>query len=152
MLEAVIAKVLPEQMQIPGACGEWSVKDILAHLDEWEQLHMGWMAAVERGETPEVPAPGVTWKREDIDRLNRKIYKAHCHEPVETVLASFRATHERFIAQAAAIPEVDLFTPGFAPFVGKGTLARWYQEFALHDGWGRNHIYQAFIRKPRKKE
>jgi hypothetical protein len=31
-LESVISPVPPERMTEPGACGAWSVKDVLAHL------------------------------------------------------------------------------------------------------------------------
>jgi hypothetical protein len=34
---------------------------------------------------------------------------------------------------------------------GNSSLLRWYREYAQHDGWGRNRIYNAFIKKPRKQ-
>jgi len=33
----------------PGACAEWSVKDILAHLDAWHDLFLGWVADADAG-------------------------------------------------------------------------------------------------------
>ena len=36
-LEKKYAKLTPEQMVWPGSMGDWSVKDILAHLVDWER-------------------------------------------------------------------------------------------------------------------
>lgn len=58
--------------------------------------------------------------------------------------------YERFITVIEATPEENLFRPGLVPFVGKGTLARWYIEYAHHDGFGRNKIYQTLVRKRRE--
>jgi hypothetical protein len=146
-LEKVTAKADSEAMTRPGTCGEWSGKDVLAHVAHWQELHLGWWAAVQRGETPETPAPGFTWK--DIDRLNHRIYLTHCDQSLEDVLRYLRETFERFMAVIEATPEEDLFRPGLVPFIGKRTLARWYVEYAFHDGFGRNKIYNALVRKKR---
>jgi hypothetical protein len=45
----------------PGIVGEWSAKDVLAHLTEWEQMVLGWYHAGLAGETPALPAPGFKW-------------------------------------------------------------------------------------------
>ena len=44
-----------------GACGEWSVKDLLAHLDAWHELVLAWERAGRAGEPVAIPAPGLTW-------------------------------------------------------------------------------------------
>jgi hypothetical protein len=148
-LKKVIAKVDPGAWTLPNVCGEWSAKDVLAHVAHWQDLHLGWWAAYQRGETPQVPAPGYTWK--DIDRLNQQIYRAHCDQSLEAVLQYLQGTYERFMALVEATPEEDLFRQGQVPFVGKGTLARWYIDYAHHDGFGRNKIYQALVRKSKAK-
>ena len=62
-LETYLETLTLEQMTDPGIVGEWSVKDVLAHLIEWEQMVLGWHAAGLRGETPELPAPGFKWNQ-----------------------------------------------------------------------------------------
>jgi hypothetical protein len=57
-LEQKLAGLSPEEMTQPGVVGDWSVKDVLAHLADWEQMCLGWCAACDRGEKPETPAPG----------------------------------------------------------------------------------------------
>jgi len=146
-LEKVIAKVHPDTWEQPGVVGEWSGKDVLAHVAHWQELHLGWWAAVQRREQPEVPAPGISWSRADVDRLNRQIFLAHRDQSLDEVLGYLRETYERFMAVVEATPEADLFQPGLVTFTGKGALARWYIEYAHHDGFGRNKIYNALVRK-----
>ncbi len=144
-LEKVIAKVSCEALLIPGICGEWSGKDVLAHVAHWQELHLGWWAEELRGETPATPVPGYSWK--EIDSLNHQIYLAHRDQPLEDVLKYLRETFQRFLTVIELTPEEDLFKPGLASFTGKRTLARWYVEYSFHDGFGRNKIYQALVRK-----
>ncbi len=60
-LEQLLAPLTPGQMMQPGIVGEWSAKDVLAHLTEWEQMVLGWYHAGQAGETPALPAPGFKW-------------------------------------------------------------------------------------------
>jgi hypothetical protein len=146
-LEKVVSKVTPDAMDQPGVVGEWSAKDVLAHVAHWQELHMGWWAAAQAGETPEVPAPGITWK--ELDKLNQQIFLAHRDQASEDVLWYLRETFRRFMAVIEATAEEDLFKAGLVSFTGNATLARWYMDYARHDGFGKNKIYQALVRKPR---
>jgi len=40
-LETFLETLTPEQMVATRVVGEWSVKDVLAHLIEWEQMLLG---------------------------------------------------------------------------------------------------------------
>jgi hypothetical protein len=41
-LEQLLAEMTPKQMAQPNLIGEWAVKDVLAHLVEWEVMVMKW--------------------------------------------------------------------------------------------------------------
>ena len=56
----------------PGACEQWSVKDLLAHLDAWHELFLGWEAEGSDGGKPAMPAPGFTWAQ--TPKLNADIH------------------------------------------------------------------------------
>lgn len=43
-LEELLTTLSPEQMNQPAVVGEWSVKDVLAHLSEWETMWLRWFA------------------------------------------------------------------------------------------------------------
>ena len=55
-LEKKFSKLTPGQMVWPGSMGEWSVKDILAHLVDWEQRFIEWYQAGKKREIPKTPA------------------------------------------------------------------------------------------------
>lgn len=88
-LEEVIAGLRLEEMERPGVNGEWAVKDVLAHLLEWEQLFLGWYAAGVRGERPEVPGPGLNWSSKSLAILNQQIFEKHRERPAAEILADF---------------------------------------------------------------
>ena len=72
-LEKLIARLSSQEMERPGVCGNWSIKDILAHLDDWQQRNIEWIDAAYQGQYLEIPAPGLSWRAEDVDRLNNQI-------------------------------------------------------------------------------
>ena len=55
LLDKKLAKLTPEQLVWPGSMNDWSVKDILGHLIDWEQRFISWYEAGLRGATPETP-------------------------------------------------------------------------------------------------
>jgi len=148
-LERVISKVEPQAMLEPGVCGIWSGKDVLAHVAHWQKMHLGWWASVKHGEIPQVPAPGFSWSRDDVDQLNHLIFLEHRDQPLDEILQFLRVTFEEFMSVVEGTPEEDLFYPGLVSFTGSSTLARWYRDYAFHDGFGRSRIYNALVRKQR---
>ena len=91
-LEKVIAKVEPKALLQPGICGEWSGGragargSLAATASRFGQLA--------EGRKPETPAPGYTWKKADVDRLNHQIYLEHRDQPLDEVLCYLRDTFE----------------------------------------------------------
>src|SRR3989304_1282552 len=82
-LDALLEQLTPRQMTQGGATlAGWSVKDILGHLIGWQQMNFDWYAAGLRGETPEMPAPGLTWRdiRKRLDRTNVDTKRLHTSE------------------------------------------------------------------------
>ena len=63
LLKEIIEGHNDEQMTAPGVCHKWSVKDVLAHLVEWERMFFGWYEAGLRGEKPKTPADDLKWSQ-----------------------------------------------------------------------------------------
>lgn len=138
-LEALLAELSPAQMTAPGVIGRWSVKDILAHLAAWEALFIGWYQAGLRGETPELPAPGFTWRT--IDALNEQISQQHRSQPLAEVRAWFDASHQQFLALVREIPEADLFSKPHYAWQGKYRLVTYVQANGnQHYHWAAGHL------------
>ena len=108
-LDDTLALVPRRRMTRAGVTrGGWSVKDVLAHLVEWQRMALGWYAAGLRGETPAMPAPGYTLR--DLPRLNATIYRKHHRRPLSAVLRDYRRYHERVVALIETLPDADLVT------------------------------------------
>ncbi|HEY4613032.1 MAG TPA: ClbS/DfsB family four-helix bundle protein [Bacteroidota bacterium] len=109
ILDETLALVPPRFMTKAGVTrGGWSVKDILAHLVEWQQMNLNWYAAGLRGEKPAMPAPGYTLR--EIPRLNEMIYRKHHRRPLQDVLHDYKTYHERVVTLIISLPDSDLVT------------------------------------------
>ncbi len=122
-----------------GVVGEWSVKDVLAHLYEWERMALGWYRAGLRGDDPEVPAPGYKWNQ--TPQLNRAIFEKHRDRPLDEVIAAFRASRQEILGVIESLSEEDLFSPGRFAWTRKNTLGTYFvSATSSHDVWARTRI------------
>jgi len=116
-LEAVLGGCKPWQMKQGGATrGDWSVKDILAHLLEWQQLNLAWYAAGLRREQPVLPALGYTWR--ELPRLPEAIDRKHQRRSVAAVLRDFYASHVRLFALIETLSDAELTALGRDSWAG----------------------------------
>jgi hypothetical protein len=138
-LEENLATLSEEQMDVSGVVGAWSVKDLLAHLVDWEQRFIGWYEAGLRGEVPEIPAPGIGWA--ELDVLNQQIYQRHRDRALEEVLREFHASYEQVLATVQGIPEEDMFAIGRYAWLGEGNLVGYIlANTANHYRWAKDQI------------
>lgn len=144
-LENFIATYTYEELTAPGALGDWSVKDVLAHLFEWQNLLFGWYNTGLRGETPAVPAVGYKWN--DMPLLNQHIQQKYSDATLDDVIQTFRASHTRTMEFIASLSEADLFTPGKYPWMNRNTLAAYCNSCAgAHYRWARTDMRRERIK------
>jgi hypothetical protein len=140
-LDDTLDLLTPRQMTMPGVTrGGWSVKDVLAHLVEWQQMNLDWYAAGLRGEKPAMPAPGFTLR--ELPRLNEVIYQKHHRRSLRAVLRDYKSYHKRIIALIEALPDSDLVTLGRYSWTGPSwTLSDYLRaSTAAHYLWARVRI------------
>jgi hypothetical protein len=140
-LDNALASLTPRQMTMAGVTkGGWSVKDVLAHLVEWQQMNLTWYAAGLQGEKPAMPAPGFTLR--ELPRLNAVIYRKHHHRPLQAVLHDYRSYHERIVALIHVVSDTDLVTLGRFSWTGPSwTLSDYLRaSTAAHYLWARTRI------------
>ncbi|KPK88298.1 MAG: hypothetical protein AMJ88_19240 [Anaerolineae bacterium SM23_ 63] len=109
-LEKKFSTLSPEQMIWPGSMDHWSVKDILAHLVDWEQRLISWYQAGLRGEVPEIPAPGMSWR--DLPALNQQGYERHRDETLDEVMENFIGSYQETLRLIEGMNEEEIYTPG----------------------------------------
>ncbi len=133
-LEKFLAPLTSEQMAFAPAPGAWAVKDILAHLVEWQQMFFRWYEAGLRGETPTVPAPGYKWSQ--LPALNQAIYEQYRGLSPEQAIGMFRQSHQKTIEFIETLPESDLTTPGLYKWMNQNTLMAYLNaNTAAHYVW-----------------
>lgn len=138
-LERLLAPLSAEQQTAPGVVGEWSIKDVLAHLTAWHEMALAWHAAGLRGETPPTPGGGFTWAQ--LPALNQQIYAAHRDEPLAQVWAAFRESAARTRAAIEAAGDEQLFTPGVYKWTKSTTLGAYFvSATSSHYAWARTAI------------
>ena len=138
-LEQLLATLTPEQMVQPGIVGEWSVKDVLAHLTEWQQMVWGWYHAGLAGDSPSLPAPGFKWN--ELPALNQVIYEKYRDQSLADVLDRFQASYRQITVWVESLSEEDLFTPSHYAWAKTNALASYIISCtSSHDRWARTEL------------
>jgi len=119
-LDKKFSKLSEEQMKWPGSMDTWSVKDILAHLVDWEQRLINWYKAGLLGENLELPAPGMTWR--DLPQLNHQGYEKHKNESLEDVLIAYNKSYQQILGLIDKLSEQEIFTVGYYKWTGNSNL------------------------------
>ncbi len=136
-LERVVAEAGEAGLEQPGSFGEWTFKDLLAHLTGWRQTTAARLEAGLRGEEPIFPWPAHLDEEADLDEINRWFFETNRDKPLPAVLRESRETFERVERAIAALPEADLLEPGRFPWLGDdalgpavvgGTLGHYHEE------------------------
>ena len=140
-LDGVLATLTARQKTRAGVTrGGWSVKDILAHLVEWQRMNLGWYAAGLRGEKPAMPAPGYTLR--ELPRLNAMIYRKHHRRSLRAVEQDYRSYHDQVVGLIRRLPNADLVTLDRFSWTGPSwTLSDYLRAAtAAHYLWARTRI------------
>jgi len=146
LLEKKFSKLTPKQMVWPGSMGDWSVKDILAHLVDWEQRFIEWYKSGLRGETPKTPEPGFTWR--ELPKLNHIWYERHKNDSLESVLDQFEKSYREILELVEGMTEQEIFEDSYYPWTGASPLLPWIAaNTSSHYDWARRNIRTAVINK-----
>ena len=145
-LTSKFSRLTPNQLVWPGSMDDWSVKDILAHLVDWEQRFIGWYRAGQRGEMPETPAPGFSWR--ELPKLNQEGYERHKDDTLEDVLEDFQKSHQEIVELVEGMSETEIFTVKYYPWTGESPLLIWIAaNTSSHYNWARTNIRTTIINK-----
>src|SRR4051812_4939579 len=91
--EAFLAEIPADLMEVPGAAGDWSVKDILGHIGMYEAWTADWIR--ERA-WPKVPSE---YDFMETDQRNDAYFEFTRHRPLDEVLAEEIAAYRSLLAQ-----------------------------------------------------
>jgi uncharacterized protein (TIGR03083 family) len=132
-LEAQVAALSAAQLTQPGVMGEWTVKDVLAHVAWWER-HLLRTLRAGHDELDELMTEGMD-SRQATDRTNAEVFAANRDRPLADVLAEFRAAHEETLAALAGWPEDELARDEVYEAIGWDTFRHYPDHTALIQAW-----------------
>jgi hypothetical protein len=101
--EALLDQIGEARMDQPGVNGDWSMKDIVAHLTGWNRNLVARLQAALRGE-PEPPSPWPVELQTD-DEINAWIYEANRGRSVREVLDETHQVNQRLLALIEGLPD-----------------------------------------------
>jgi hypothetical protein len=137
-LEKNLTGLSERDLLVNGVIGEWSIKDVLAHLADWEAHMSVWLDAARCGQLVDEIEQGLNWKQ--FEEFNQRIYLRHKDQSLEDVLAYFHEIHRKFMRMVEAMPEDEMLKPGRYAFIGKGAVYSWLNAYANHDKWAKTHL------------
>ena len=129
-LEEAISTLSPEQLTAPDAIGEWSIKDVLAHLAMWTSRCVTLVYQAEQGQKPE----DVDAMFDSYEEVNAEDHQSQKDRLLDRVVADFRGSHRQLLRGLDAWKEADLFDAGrFTWLRGKSLGEFILGETAEHD-------------------
>ena len=120
-LENALARLDDHTQATTIIAGEWTAKDIMVHVADWERRFLRWVEIGRRGEIPEHPEPGISWAEEDW--LNRSVVERERARSLDEVRAEFSAAYRAVYEAIAAMSHDELFAPGYYTWTGEEPLA-----------------------------
>ena len=127
-----VGALSPEVRERPGACGEWSAKDVVSHSSGWDEEAVARLVAIRDD-------PGLPDRSYDVERFNASAVSARRPLSWDAALAELQETHRRLAALLASVtPEEARRDPRFGEWAeGRAT------DFAFHAAqlreWSRGH-------------
>jgi len=105
--KTLLAEIPDERMVQAGVTGDWSVKDIIAHVTAYEQGLVKWLEAALRGELLELP----DLDHPDVDQRNAVIFSRNRDRLLEEVLLESEEVFEQLLELVRGLAEQDLMEP-----------------------------------------
>jgi hypothetical protein len=147
VFEALIAQIHPAHLETILVQNNWTTKDILAHITAWEQELLRWLAMADRGDPPDIPAPG-TWANY-IDQFNARNYQENRKRPLKEVREDFARVHLQLRNALESLPE-DPHDPSWSVWYGGvppwRLIATFYEHYQEHSIPIRNWLQSAHTR------
>jgi len=120
MLE-LVAQCQPEQIAQPGVTGEWSIKDILAHISAWEAELVKLLWQVRQSQEPS----SIHFSGGNVDEINQRWQASLYSRPLGLVLSDFNAVRKQTVRRVKDFSDEELTTPGYFPGLKAVPLWEW---------------------------
>jgi hypothetical protein len=125
----------------PGTLNR-NIRDVLAHLHHWHLMMLDWYTVGMRGDKPDIPAKGYTWKT--TPALNRAIWECHRETPLADIRELLDASHAEMQRLIAAHDDAELFEKKRYKWTGTTSLGAYFvSATSSHYDWAYHLIKKA---------
>jgi hypothetical protein len=128
---SLVDEVGRDRMEEPGPMGEWTFKDLAAHLAGWRNHRIAILEADAKGE----PEPAAPWPADldDDDPINEWIHDDAQKRSLDDVLADYDSTFYRLADALQGLPESKLADPAAYAWSGGEPLLNFTFLDHLHE-------------------
>jgi len=126
-LVALSSLVAPEERTSRHVCGVWTLKDVLGHLTDWEQVGVDGLRSMARRRPLAVEYVA------DIEAWNQEHAEARREQPWNKVWADWQETREALVEILGGMLQPDLSRSYHFPWGPEGTAYQWVAVFVDHD-------------------
>ena len=110
-----------DQWIIPGVVGEWSIKDILAHLSRWEAELVKLLWQARQGQRPTT----LHFTQADVDETNQLWFIDSRTRSLERILEDFHAVRNQTLLRVEAFSDKELTDPKKYSWLASRALWEW---------------------------
>lgn len=138
--DTLLAEVGEDRMLEPGPMGDWTFKDLVAHLTDWRERTLRRLEAAAQGQ-PEPPAPWPADLEDDdedkaVDAINAWFQEQSANKLLGEVLDESRASYARLADVVQQLPDAALTDGGYFAWTGGQPLGE-----AITSGVIFGHLY-----------
>jgi hypothetical protein len=126
-----------EELAREGVVGDWSIKDIMAHLSAWEAelIKLLWQAKQVQKPT------SIHFSEVPVDEVNQTWYQASKTRPLERILADYQSVRKQTERRVQAFSKRLLNDPQAYPWLRGRPLWEWIaNDSYLHEAEHREQI------------
>ena len=99
-LQSALERAGPDMMERAGTWGDWTLKDLIAHLVYWHTVAIERLQKFADGRTDEIKSVSDA----EIDELNQNVYRANKDRPLDEMFAAFESTYLALRTATKSIP------------------------------------------------
>jgi hypothetical protein len=118
--EQLLAEIGTERMLEPGATGDWTFKDVVAHLNGWRTVTLARLHAAQQGQAPAAPPWPADFDEndeDDVDRINEWIYQSNRDRSLQAVIDEYSDSFQHMRAAVTALSDQELTERGRFPWL-----------------------------------
>lgn len=121
LMSLVVSFSTEEQHEdFPKGTMNRNIRDVLAHLYHWHMMMVDWYNVGMKGEKPEMPAKGYTWKT--VPELNKEIWKMYTDASLTEIKKKLDASHKEVMKLVDKHTNEELFEKKYYKWTGTSSL------------------------------